>query len=301
MGQIKKILVYRRELAQHHRDVPKNSPWLFSQTCYDPKGNITDQATYADTGEIIERIIKECDTAGFVSNEKYYTGDEELSEEKSYERNENGLIITEYRQFADGSLDTTRYTYDNRYRIVEKLTTNDEGEVEQREQLSYRDDFLMEHTITDGDGNLLRSEKFEYDEAGNSIIHRIYDGHRDELRIKETDYNPSGRKATERIYDKDENLLERTTYEESEDGRLSSMIEETSRGKRISKYTYDTAGNTIIQEEFNDQEEQVVLVEREYNENGDPIRSTVFIDGEGRMLSQRYEVVFEYEFYPSDQ
>lgn len=300
MGQKKKISVYRRELTGHHRHAGKDNPWLYSETCYDSKGNVIEQTTFTDTGEVIERIVREYNAFGFIKSEKFIAGDQEFSEEKNYERSENGLILTEYRHFADGSLDTTRYTYDSQHRIVEKLTTNDEGEIEQREQLLYRNDFLIEHTITDGEGNVQRNEKLEYDEVGNTVVHRIYDADRNELRIKEIDYNKSGRKTAERIYNEDEQLLERTTYEEDETRRLSSMTEESSRGKRITKYTYDSSGNTIIQEEYNEEGQQLVMVEREYNENGDPTRSTVFIDGEWRAISQHYEVVFEYEYYTTD-
>jgi hypothetical protein len=297
MPQRKSIALYRKNLLALKNSTEPHELWLYSQSEFDPKGNLTEQSVYTQSGSLVERTIKDYDEKGFLLREKYFAEAGEQSEETSYERDENGLVVKELKHYIDGSFDTTTYNYDSQHRILLKITVNDEGEVEQKVVNEYRDDFLLKTSLFDCEGNLIRQDEFKYDEKGNSVEHKRVDNESGEDAFIVTTYNSNGRKKTEISYDEDGDIINQTTYFEDENGQLLSIVEEGSEKNLVIMFTYDERGNTIHQEELDNEGRQLVSVKREFDDDNNLVRSEVYIDGQGLTLPQHYEISFEYKFY----
>jgi YD repeat-containing protein len=297
MPQRKSIALYRKNLLEMPDNKRQHEAWLYSHSEFDVKGNLTEQSVYTQDGALVERIINEYDENGFLINEKYLADADETSEEKTYERDEKGLVLKEFKHYIDGSVDTTTYQYDKQYRIISKITVNDEGEIEQKVLNEYRDDFLVKTQILDGENNLLQLDEFKFDEKGNSVEHKKVDIESSTNAFIVTSYNNNGRKKEEITYDEDGDIISETSYAEDEKGRLLNIIEESSDKEVAIKFTYDEQDNIIHQEEISNQGRQLVSVKREFDNENNLIRSEVYIDGQGQTLPQHYEVIVEYTFY----
>lgn len=297
MPQRKSIALYRKNLLTMPGNKMQHEAWLYSQSEFDAKGNLTEQSVYTQDGVLVERIINEFDANGFLIREKYLADEDETSEEKSFQRDDKGLLLKEFKHYNDGSFDTITYEYDKQYRIVSKVTLNDEGKIEQRINNEYRDDFLTKTHTFDGDNNLLQLDEFKYDEKGNSVEHKKIDNESGTNAFIVTSYNHHGRKKEEITYDEDGEIINETSYTEDVKGRLLNIIEEGSEKDVAIKFTYDEQDNIIHQEELSNQGKQLVSVKREFDKDNNLIRSEVYIDGQGQTLPQHYEVCIEYTFY----
>lgn len=297
MASRKSVSLYRKNLIPSQNINNVQEFWLYSYSAFDERGNPTEQSVYAQDKSIVERTLKEYNDKGFLIREKYFVEDGHPSEEKSYERDENGLVTKEIKHYIDGSFDTTIYEYDSQHRIVSKITTNDEGEIEQKVLNEYRDDFLVKTLVTDGEGTLIKLDEFKYDEKGNSVEHKRIDNESGDEYFVVTAYNSNGRKKQEIRYDEDGDIVHETYYEEDEQGNLVRIREENSERAVKIRFTYDEKGNAVQQEEFDAEGKQLVSVQRGFDDDNNLIRSEVFIDGQGLTLPQHYEIRFEYEFY----
>lgn len=297
MPQRKSIALYRKNLLAMPGNKMQHEAWLYSHSEFDAKGNLTEQSVYTQDGVLVERIINEFDANGFLIREKYLADADETSEEKSFQRDDKGLVLKEFKHYNDGSFDTTNYEYDNQYRIISKVTMNDEGEIEQKILNEYRDDFLVKTQTFDGENNLVQLDEFKYDEKGNSVEHKKIDNESGTNAFIVTSYNHHGRKKEEITYDEDGDIINETSYAEDEKGRLLNIIEEGSEKDVAIKFTYDEQDNIIHQEELSNQGKQLVSVKREFDNDNNLIRSEVYIDGQGQTLPQHYEVCIEYTFY----
>ncbi len=297
MPQRKSIALYRRNLKLSDNKQPEQEYWLYSYSEFDPQGNLTEQSVYAQSGAMLERTSREFDSNGFLQREKLFIEDEEPSEEKSYERNDEGILLKEFKHYTDGSYDTIVYNYDSQHRIISRITSDDEDDVEEKLINEYNGDFLVRTQIFDGDDNLLRSDEFKYNELGNSVEHKKIDNERGEVSHVVISYNSNGRKLKEVQLDEDGDEISETLYDEDESGRLLNVAESSAEKNTETRFEYDERGNAISQVEMDAEEKQLLVVEREFDELNNIVRSEVFVDGQGRTPDQYYEIKFDYQFY----
>jgi hypothetical protein len=297
MAKRKSIALYRKNLLALQNSDKEHEFWLYSHSEFDHKGNLTEQSVYSQDGALVERTVNEYNENGFLVHEKFFIEEFEPSEEKTYERDENGMVIRELKHYIDGSVDVTTYNYDSQQRIISKITLNDEGETEQKVINEYRNDFLASTRILDGDGNVLKLDEFKYDEKGNSVEHKRFDADSGDDVFVVTHYNSHGRKLEEIGYDEEGDEVSKTLYSEDQNGNLLSIIEESPHRDVVIKFSYDERGNAILQEEVDNEGRQLVSVKREFDPENNLVRSEVYIDGQGRTLPQHYEIKFEYTFF----
>lgn len=299
MAQRETVKLLRRDLLPPRKNTEQQEFWLYSHSEYDPNGNLTEQSVYNQNGSLVERVIREYNDSGFLIREQYFVDDGEPSDEKSYERDDNGLILKEFKHYLDGSYDTTVYFYDSQHRIARTITTSDEGEVEQEMLNEYREDRLVKNSVSDGEGNLLQTSVYGYDEAGNSAEFRQTDHETGESIHLVTHYNSAGHKETEISYDEEGDIISQVFYKEDDEGRMISMAEQGDTKNTITDFAYDDLGNVIQQTEQDKDGNLLMSVKRTYDEGNNMLTSEVFIEGRGRSLPQHYEIRLEYSFYES--
>ena len=97
-------------------------------------------------------------------------------------------------------------------------------------------------------------------------------------------------------YNTKNQLIEKATYTEDETEHVVEIPQEDAGGIKHTRSTYDEKGNTILQEELNDNEELNHRIERSYNEHGDMAESTIYIDNHGNSANQFYTIRYDYEY-----
>ena len=119
---------------------------------FDPDGKLLKEIKYNRYGDFEEMFVYGYDANGHMTRECYYPAENELAEERTFELNDQGQVIRSLKQYQDGSVDTTVYQYDESARLVKKITTTDEGEVDQVETFEWENGTLIGHEIADGEG-----------------------------------------------------------------------------------------------------------------------------------------------------
>jgi uncharacterized protein YkuJ len=299
MQQKKSTLVYRTDLVnigigQGQRE---SVPYLASQTEYDENGRVILQSSFSPDGLLTEKVLLEYDENGHVVHETYFIDEGDPTEEKSYEFDENGRVVRQLKHYIDGSADTTSYAYNQDGLPTEKITINEDDEVEAKETFTYNGKKLIKHEMVDQEENILLSEEFLYDEKGNMVEHIKDDEESGEYFKLVTKYNEDGRKLAEMIYSEDDTLFETTWFEEDSQGRVVQTVEENDRSRRVKNFHFDEKGNNLGYEETNGNGDKMVVVEHLYDPENNTVSSMVFVNGGGRGMSQHYELNYEYEWY----
>ena len=298
--KIKRISVYRIEGPadfpagdQHpgeallHRTTDFHPEWArpIAETQYDSKGNIEQVVEYAYDGH------------GFLIREFLKESDGEVVEERSFEPDEQQRLKKEFRHYADGSFDVTEFFYDENGRVVKKILSDDEGEVERVEEFEYQDDKPLLEKAVDGEGNLLLEVGYLYDDKG--LLEEVHAENPEEggSYQKVHAYTPEGNRKSTLVYDPEGELVERYLFEVDEKGHPATVVEETKTKKNTIRMEYDAQGHVVLQEEHDLNGELVNRVERRYDQQGNLLESRVVFRNPRLGLLQEYSVFQQYDFF----
>jgi YD repeat-containing protein len=195
--KIKSITVSRhddviRSVNEEDAEVVE-SRHLYSE--FNIAGQPVQEIKYDRSGGFEERSDYAYNEAGQLISECYYPAEDELAEKKLYDWNEAGQVVASHKEYSDGSVDHTRYFYDDQGRLVRRVTTS-EDEEEETEEIEYPD------PADDGDDQGDAPE-----ESGEGL--RIIRNEKGQV-ILEEEHNEEGELLTrvERTYADDGRLLE---------------------------------------------------------------------------------------------
>jgi hypothetical protein len=200
-------------------------------TEFDKEGRTLRDIRYMKDGSFEEMIAYTYDDIGRLLAEKYFQEENFISEEIRYQYGDNNLASGASRIYADGSVDTIDFCYDNKGLLQKKVYKNEEEELEQTDVYTYEDQMLIKVESFDGEGNLM-SIPFQ-------------------------------------------------------DETLSSQT-------RIIK---NEAGQITLEEELDMNGDVIMSVNRCYQDDGHPLETEVFIDGQGKTISRHYVLHYSYTFY----
>lgn len=299
MANKKSTLVYRTDLVNVGigQGQKQTIPYLSGMTEFDSTGRVIANSSYSPEGILLEKIETSYDADGRIIRESYYVEEDVPTEIKSYEYNGEGKLIKEMKHYADGSSDITSFRYDSSGILLEKITADDEGEVDAMEKFEYRESKLIRHEITDGEGNRLMLEEFGFDGKGNMISHIRDDEEAGEYYKMLIKYNEEGQKIAELLHNDEDELVETTWFEMDEKGRIVQSVEESSFSRKVKSFSFDDRGNALGYEETDGNGNKVVVVEHMYDTTNNPVSSMVFVNGSGRNAGQHYELKYEHKWY----
>jgi YD repeat-containing protein len=125
-----------------------------------------------------------------------------IAEEVTYFRDDSGRVSHTEKHYQDGSVDTTRYAYDDAGQLTGKTTTSDEGETEQIETFIWDQGKVVAHEVTDGAGNPAETEypgridqheiKVTRNEHDQVVSEEELDENGETLMTVHRSYNPDG-------------------------------------------------------------------------------------------------------------
>jgi hypothetical protein len=168
---------------------------------FDPDERPLKEIKYNRFGEFEEMITYGYDDRGNLVRESYYPEENELAEEKTYIRNDAGVILRALKQYQDGSFDTITYEYNEAGELIKRITTTDEGEVEQVETFDWENSELVDHQIFDEEGELISQSDDSIIKPGQSRVTHNEKGQL--VTEEELDENGEVYMTVNRTYDED--------------------------------------------------------------------------------------------------
>ncbi|HNS17938.1 MAG TPA: hypothetical protein PKH94_05710 [Bacteroidales bacterium] len=265
-----------------------------TRTVFDQQGNALEDVTYLKDGATESRYVRIYNPQGDLAEEAYYSG-EDLTDRRTFEWQADRKLAKEFRHYLDGSLDTISYHYNEQGQLVEKTLNDDDGFLESRTVFEYIDSRLVAEKELDGENQLLSERRVVFTESGYPVEQTEWIRENDQ-RIRLVDeVDDQGLRIRSARY-VNGRLVERIGYEYDEKGRVSRTTEEHERGSSVYQFEYDQLGNVTLQEEYDREGRVISKIERTYDGEGRVLENKVFIDGQGRRMSQYYRMEYLYEF-----
>ncbi len=265
-------------------------------TEYNKQGDIQKEINYDQSGDFINMYENKYDKKGYIIEEIYYESENEITERQTFERDEKEIIQKVIKYYLDGSKDTIFYKYDSDNNLTEKYLVNSDNEVESKKIYKYYKGKIISKEEYDEKNNLVSKTENKYDASDNIIEIISWDKDDGEIKVINK-YNKKGIRTKSFEYNDDNELVGKTEYTADEQSKITQLTEETQYGKNIINFSYDDRGNVVLQEEYNNNNILISKIERKYDNYGNVTNSIVFIDGQGRGISQNYIMNYEYDFF----
>lgn len=268
--------------------------FVFQVSQYDNSGNLLMEETYLPDKSLEHRSSYRYNEGGQLIEEILEEEDGFISEHKTMEYDPEGRLHKVMLHYLDESYDVTEYHYDLEGRVIERKVTDSEGESGNRTVITYEGELLISEIEYDQDGEIIAGRKFEYDDKGNLITEE--EEGPDNFRRAHT-YDDAGIRTVSRKYNQDGQLIEKQSFIYDDQGRSTEVKEESRSGVEILRMDYDAQGNMIRQNSYNDKEELISSVERQYTTDNRIHKTRVRVEGSGQRPPQDYRLRFEYEFF----
>jgi antitoxin component YwqK of YwqJK toxin-antitoxin module len=122
---------------------------------YDHDGRTLKAIKYNREGDFEEMLEYGYDDQGNLVRESYYPSENEIAEEKTFIRDETGMVLRALKKYQDGSVDTIEHEYNESGQLIKRTTITDEDEIEQVETFEWENGEMVNHQIFDENGELL--------------------------------------------------------------------------------------------------------------------------------------------------
>ncbi len=296
--KIKSITIERHDLiiADLHSEELELKARKYKFTEYNTSGNITKEITW-DPNETIEESIQRDYKGSQLLEERYFDEHNEIAEKKTFEYDEAGKLIAEYKHYLDGSIDTISYIYNDSGKLVKKILKDEDEIIESAEYFEYQQDYLSKWEIYDDGNRLIVKNMHKYDDKGNVIENTVYNEESGEDYREYIEYNDNGIRTKSTRVDQDNNITEVLIYETDANGKVVQVTEESPIVFNTTNLEYDDQGNLIKQEEYNKDKQLNHRIERSYDEDGNTMETKVFVDLHGEGLNRNYILNYTYEFF----
>lgn len=295
---VKSIKLFKEdfEIADLESDDLRTHTYLHQFNLYDEKGKLLEEATFAPDGRLEEKVVRSYDPGGFLSEEVYYSGEEEPAERKTFVWDHQGKLKKEFKHYQDGSKDTIHIFHDEAGHPVKKQITDEDGLVESTILYTYEGDRLVEEKELDENEDIVSLQTWSFDRHGHPLEHTEWDAQNERMIRMVEEYDGIGRRRKISRYINDR-LVDRQSFELDEKGRLIRIHDENERFRSTHSLTYDKDDNLILQEEVDPQGEVITRIERQFDQENRLLESHVYIDSRGHRMNQKYTVRYAYEFF----
>lgn len=274
-----------------------SSQYVQAITQYDKNGNVLIDVHYSASGETDSKNEFVYDENGFLVREVIYIDDKEIAETHLFENNEKGLPVKEVVEYQEGGRTVVSYAYNDDGKLLEKIISDDDGEVEEIFKNEYSGGNLIREIACDGDNELMEEVKYTFDEENNLI--EIISWNREDLEKGKLthEYNEKGQRICSKTYNCAGQLIARSKMLYNEKGQLFQNEDEDQLGVKITTLSYDNNDNIILQEEYTNEEEVDLRIERVFDDSGELVNSSVYVNRHGQLPDLYYSVNSEFEYY----
>jgi hypothetical protein len=188
---------------------------------FDPDGRPVKEIKYNRLGEFEEMLEYSYDDRGNLIRESYYPEENEIAEEKTFVWSDSGHILQALKHYQDGSIDTITYEYNEAGELTRRVTTTDDGEIEQIESFEWSNGELIHHQIVDEAGNIISQAEDSIIKPGKSRV----------------THNEKGQVVTEEELDEDGEVYMTVNRSYHDDGHANEVdVFIDGQGRAISRH-----------------------------------------------------------------
>lgn len=241
---------------------------------FDESGRLLLEIAFTQDGEIADKVEHRYDSAGRLLETLVYGEDDEVLERKELVWGDDDRVIRELTHYLDGSADTHEYLYDDSGNLTGIEVKDEEGEMEFSEKYVYEGDKVVKVERWDGEDELTFRQEDTYI-SGVISARKIWSSEETEPFTVAYQFNAAGHREQELRYNSRDQLIERNIYEEDDQGRVIRLIEENRQRKNTTEFSYDEKGNVSRQAEYDLNGDLNHEIFRIYNDDGDPLHTTV--------------------------
>ncbi len=293
--KIKSITVYRQNA--NGPSLESDQEVLMSKEVYHPDfDKPVLQEQYGMDGALEQITVSEYDEKGFLIREVLKEADGSIMEEKSFEPDDKMRVAHKHLHYADGSRDTTTFTYDDNGKIVRKQTADSDGDIEEVSEMSYQEGQLVHQVVKDFDDEVIEEHRYIYEDGLLQEAHH-FSAQENSSQKRVYDYNEKGHRQSVLVYDEEDNLVERFLFDNDDEGRPVKIIEENRQKKNTTHMRYEKQGNVGFQETYDLKGNLVSRIERVYSEDGRLLESRIETTLPAMGVQQNYIVKQQYEFF----
>ena len=209
-------------------------------------------------------------------------------------------VITELEEYdTEGNFDERfKYSYDEKGNLIEEIneyTLYDSDDISVSIDRYVYDDYGNLLKNVNGDGDVLYSYEYSYDDAGNVLTEtetrykyiRDNDGNvptetrttPSRTEYTEYSYDSIGKRTGKQTYDSNGNLKLSSTYDKNGNELTCELYDENGAVSYRIKYAYDEHGNLIFEKREDDGTVKITEYKKEYNEWGKYTSVTAFCNG----------------------
>jgi len=184
--------------------------------------------------------------------------------------------------------------YNMEGRPVREIKYDRHGHFEEMHLYAYDDrGFLISDSLFPEEGQEAEKVNFEYDDSG--LLTKSHKKYLDGSMDTTVYYYDENHKPVKKVTTSDDEEPEEVVFEEEGENGATGAIEEPDN--RDVRTTRNEKGLVILEEVYSDDNELLTRVERKYNEEGQPLESEVYIDGQGQAISRHYILHYDYTYF----
>jgi antitoxin component YwqK of YwqJK toxin-antitoxin module len=194
-----------------------------------------------------------------------------------------GRTLKDIRYMKDGSFEEkVEYSYDESGKLITEKYYQEEDFISEEIRYQYNTgDLATVASRIYADGSV-DSIIFEYDPQG-LLLKKVYKN--EDQEIEQTD-----------VYTYDDRVLVKVEAFDGEGNLMSIPFQDETLSSQT-RITKNEAGQVIVEEELDMNGDVIMSVNRSYMEDGHPLETEVFIDGQGKTISRHYILHYDYAFY----
>ncbi len=294
---IKSKKVTRREPYFDHFNNPEAKELVFvsEEIHYDEKGRVLQSLSFARGNMLEEKVVK-----SYINNTittEYYIDEEEISEKTIVETDDDGNILSESIHYADGTVSTSTWAYENKKPVSKTTIDVDEDEQSGVHNWRYNEAGNLVKEEAFEYGEMVLSNEWNYNDADNVVLMRSFALGEPGFSTEEIEYE--GDKVVKVIKTDPYGNTEINYYVHDAQDNVVLVKYEGEKPNSETAIEYNSDNNSIHELETRDDGEVLYEINREYDpETKLVVRSVVFINRLGNASDVHYILEYSYEFYP---
>jgi antitoxin component YwqK of YwqJK toxin-antitoxin module len=261
---------------------------------YDQNENLLENIEFDDYGNETGKSVFKYDDKGRLIEKESYDETGEREEKQSFEHDESGKLLRSFIHFLDDTTDTIEYHYNSKGHLTEKITINDENELEAVHKFEYSGDKIISEELAEY-GEIIEKKGMKYNVQGK-LIEGLMWNTEEEYRIV-NEYDDRGNLVKSLKYDDNNKLISKQLAQYDEKNRLIERVEEESTETRTISVAYNEDGTAFERHTGKSGGSKTFSIERDYDEAGFMIEVRITVFGMDEKPQRKYIHAYAHDFF----
>lgn len=249
---------------------PEENSFLFLEQYFDKENNKVKEIILSEEGDEEQTIIFEFNGENKIITEKHYFHFDEIEENTHFEYQED-LLVEKKKEYSYGSIETTKYTY-NEYKLpISIIVLDEDGTEEESELFNYEGKNLVYYVKQNALIGKETEAWFKYDAHNRLIEEKKWTHHNLKTFTSFFDYSKNEVEPDVKVMNEKGAIIEAHVKTFNENKQLiTHEIQHVDNGlkKLITSYEYNDLNKICFLETIDQKGEMQRRILSNYDENG---------------------------------